>query len=207
MNPIHSVMAVCMPGDEINPERVAVHFVLQKGWHIYWENPGDTGMSTTLEGVEETFYPTPQSIPLPNNLTSYGYEGEVVLFGTKPTSTIEVRWLACTQDTCIPGKQSLFLQEIDSTEYMELWKKIPQKCTYAVHTSLNDSEIHIPQAQKGWVVPFSESVLDIRRLEIKEDTVRISWESLTSTKRLLWVQQEESCILSVHPQNPHLEQP
>src|SRR5206468_2097081 len=34
-----------VPGE---PTTVALRLVLEKGWHTYWRNPGDSGLPTTL---------------------------------------------------------------------------------------------------------------------------------------------------------------
>ncbi|MFL2733220.1 MAG: protein-disulfide reductase DsbD domain-containing protein, partial [Gammaproteobacteria bacterium] len=54
-------------------------FSLQKDWHTYWINPGDSGEAATFEWdlpdgfhVTGPFWPEPEVIPYPP-LTTYGY--------------------------------------------------------------------------------------------------------------------------------------
>jgi thiol:disulfide interchange protein DsbD len=98
---------------------VGFHFHLQKGWHIYWQNPGDSGQAPSItwtlpEGFTagDIIWPTPQLIPL-NSLADYGYTNEILLMvpiqapaGLKPGHFVRlsahIRWLVCNE-ICIPG--------------------------------------------------------------------------------------------------------
>ena len=69
-------------GDELI---IGLRFKLTPGWHIYWKNPGDSGLPPEIEwnlpeGIEfeEILWPSPELAPL-EPLTSYGYYDEVVL--------------------------------------------------------------------------------------------------------------------------------
>ncbi len=64
---------------------VALRLSMEKGWHTYWRNPGDSGLPTTLEwklpaGVEAgpIEWPAPHVLPA-GPLVNYGYDGEVLL--------------------------------------------------------------------------------------------------------------------------------
>ena len=63
----------------------ALRLKLADGWHVYWRNPGDSGLPPTVEWTSspavtagEFRFPPPHAIPL-EPLMNYGYEGEVVL--------------------------------------------------------------------------------------------------------------------------------
>jgi thiol:disulfide interchange protein DsbD len=96
---------------------LAVRQTIEPGWHTYWINPGDSGEPTTIEwtlpaGFEAAPFqwPVPQAIPT-GPLTSFGYEGTVLLLSTvKVPQTLpdgpvtiagKVRYLVC-KDICIP---------------------------------------------------------------------------------------------------------
>jgi thiol:disulfide interchange protein/DsbC/DsbD-like thiol-disulfide interchange protein len=102
----------------------AIEFKLEKGWHVYWQNPGDYGDAPRLVwpehadfGVSNFLWPMPRKIQV-GTIVSFGYEDEVLLPFTvtlpEPlsTSTVEiapeVHWLVC-KDICIPGKAKLSL--------------------------------------------------------------------------------------------------
>jgi len=106
------------------PFLVAITFRIGPGWHIYWSNPGDTGLPTTIAWdlpkgfhASEIMWPVPQRF-ISLGLASYGYEDEVSLLTriTPPTSVppgkvtfhAHVGWLACRVE-CRPGETDLSL--------------------------------------------------------------------------------------------------
>ncbi len=111
---------------EISPggtTRLAIHLDLEPGWHVYWENPGDSGLATTaqVKGPEgfvigPVLYPVPKRIEQPGGLVCYGYEDSACLFVdvTAPESlkgdefkfTSEVQWLIC-EEVCFYGEAKL----------------------------------------------------------------------------------------------------
>jgi thiol:disulfide interchange protein DsbD len=110
------------PGDSL---QAGLYFKLDKGWHVYWSNAGDSGEPPRIrwklpEGVTAgpMEFPVPQRLPL-GPLMDYGYENEVVFpillhadASLKPGSTLDasakVDWLVC-REVCIPGKAELKL--------------------------------------------------------------------------------------------------
>jgi thiol:disulfide interchange protein DsbD len=111
-----------VPGE---PLTVALRLAMDRGWHTYWQNPGDSGLPTTLawklpSGMRAgpIQWPAPQAIPV-GPLVNYGYEGEVLLLtqiasigdgaGDK-TITLAARadWLVC-KEICIPEGADLTL--------------------------------------------------------------------------------------------------
>jgi len=102
---------------------LAFHFDIAPGWHIYWRNPGQTGVATAIEvtapegwKVGEVMWSRPKSIPpIPPGSASgpsYGYENEAVFFvpirapRKLETGSVEVKaavdWLVC-KETCLTG--------------------------------------------------------------------------------------------------------
>ena len=60
---------------------IALAQALEAGWHVYWKNPGDSGLPLMLNwilptGFEagEIGYPLPHKLPL-GPLTNFGHEG------------------------------------------------------------------------------------------------------------------------------------
>jgi thiol:disulfide interchange protein DsbD len=106
--------------------RVGVRFLLEPHWHVYWKNPGDSGMTPSIrwrlpEGVKasEIAWPVPVRIPTPPFMT-FGYEGEVTLSSeisvpaayaasTLPVAA-DVEWLVCNPETCEPGDAKLSIE-------------------------------------------------------------------------------------------------
>lgn len=142
------------------PSWVGLLFQLDPGWHIYWENPGDSGEPPKVEWQLPSGYEAgPIRWPTPIRLGSgsvvdYGYEGEVALMaavaGPRKTGltsfpvAAEVRYIVC-REICIPGKAHL-TAEIPignaTREMRERWKEI--------HSRMQDQ---IPQyAPAAWNV-------------------------------------------------------
>ena len=111
-----------VPGQSFD---LAVRFDLEELWHIYWENPGASGLSTTIDWVlpenivaGEIQWPAPERIQL-GGLVNYGYEEEAVFIvtlqapedlklGSELTITADLFWLIC-QEICLPGEVTLEL--------------------------------------------------------------------------------------------------
>ncbi|MDP3494600.1 MAG: protein-disulfide reductase DsbD family protein, partial [Hyphomonadaceae bacterium] len=96
----------------------ALKLDLADGWHVYWRNPGDSGLppvATWTPSPVATFgdfrFPAPHAIPLAT-LMNYGYEHQVVLpfqiqiaADAKPGTDVpiggKIEYLICA-DICIP---------------------------------------------------------------------------------------------------------
>jgi DsbC/DsbD-like thiol-disulfide interchange protein len=101
------------------PFYAAVRLTVAPGWHVYWKNPGDAGVSTTVDWTlpagwhaEELLYPIPRRFDSTGDITTFGYEDEVVLMarivpGAEPASGAKlgakVSYLVC-KEQCIPGE-------------------------------------------------------------------------------------------------------
>ena len=108
---------------------VGLHFQLDPKWHIYWVNPGDSGLAPKIEWKLPPGYSAgPISWPIPQRITlgplvNYGYEDEVLLMMPLKTTpevaeggkdgevTLEgtAKWLVCS-DICIPGEAPVSLK-------------------------------------------------------------------------------------------------
>jgi thiol:disulfide interchange protein DsbD len=102
---------------------LGVRFDMKPEWHIYWHNPGESGLATSIrfelpEGMEagSLLWPAPERFIQPGDILGYGYTDSVVLASKVyiPTDMTEasipirakIRWLAC-KDVCIPGSSEL----------------------------------------------------------------------------------------------------
>ena len=111
------------PGQTLD---LGLRFQLDKGWHIYWVNPGDSGEPPSIEwqlpagltaGAIE--WPTPKRFES-GSIVDYGYEDAVLLIvplqaeATLPTQPpiridAKVKVLVCSHEMCVPGKTELTL--------------------------------------------------------------------------------------------------
>lgn len=110
-----------MPGQQL---AVLLHFQPDPGWHTYWQNPGDSGLATSISwqlptGVKAGAiqWPTPQAFIIPP-LVNYGYAGQTLLLtelsipadyaADSLTIYADVDWLVC-EEICIPADASFEL--------------------------------------------------------------------------------------------------
>jgi DsbC/DsbD-like thiol-disulfide interchange protein len=104
---------------------LGLRFQLEKGWHIYWVNPGDSGepprvrwqlpAGLTAGAIE---WPTPRRLGT-STIVDYGYEDAVVLLAPMSADAslaaqgpvqlgAEVRVLVC-REVCVPGDAQVSL--------------------------------------------------------------------------------------------------
>ncbi|MDX1974867.1 MAG: protein-disulfide reductase DsbD family protein [Rickettsiales bacterium] len=104
------------------PLKLAIQLKPREGWHTYWQNPGDSGIATSLswtlpEGFSASAiaWPVPQRL-VEGPLVTYGYKGDVLLPVTiMPPDTLSAKnytlmvkasWLVC-KEICIPESATL----------------------------------------------------------------------------------------------------
>lgn len=125
----HGTLELIAEKQEIAPGQtldVGLRFQLEKGWHVYWINPGDSGEPPRVEwrlppglsaGAIE--WPTPRRLES-GSIVDYGYEDALLLIvpiraqaslAAQPTAQLgaEVRVLVCSHEMCIPSKAELSL--------------------------------------------------------------------------------------------------
>ncbi|MFM8229767.1 MAG: protein-disulfide reductase DsbD domain-containing protein, partial [Chthoniobacterales bacterium] len=107
------------------PFRLGLHLKIAPGWHVYWKNPGDSGIATEPGwDLPENFqvgslqWPLPKRITEPGNIEVYAYKTETLLVaevvppqnmdGESVTFRAKPKWLVCEQ-ICIPGAAELEL--------------------------------------------------------------------------------------------------
>jgi DsbC/DsbD-like thiol-disulfide interchange protein len=104
---------------------IGLHFILDPGWHIYWQNPGDSGEPPRIQfQLPAGFHAGQIEWPAPQRLGSatvvdFGYSGEVLLIiplaipanavaGTHENLAATAKWLVC-REICIPDQAQLGL--------------------------------------------------------------------------------------------------
>ncbi len=109
------------------PLTFGLHFELRPGWHVYWQNPGDSGQAPRVKWTlpagftaGELQWPAPHPIRT-GPIMNFGYDENVlfpitvqapaemppdVLEGQDATFKVKADWLVCKED-CIPGSAEL----------------------------------------------------------------------------------------------------
>ncbi len=102
-----------------------LNFQIEKGWHIYWVNPGDSGQPPRVKwrlpaglSAGELEWPAPRRLRT-STIVDFGYDGVVTLLvpmrasSTLPPNPeaqlgVELKVLVC-REICIPGKAQVSL--------------------------------------------------------------------------------------------------
>lgn len=106
--------------------RIGVFFQPDAGWHVYWKNPGDTGLAPNFEWqlpkgarLSDLYWPFPERIPIAH-LINYGYHEAMVMADLHLAADSDVTdlalkldWLVCEQ-SCVPGDAELALNARES---------------------------------------------------------------------------------------------
>jgi thiol:disulfide interchange protein DsbD len=115
---------------------------LKPGWHVYWSNPGDSGLPLAFDWtLPDGFiagpieYPAPERIPLPP-LVNYGHVGDPVFrtslaapadarAGDVVTVALRAQWLICA-DVCVPetGEFRLAIPIVDAPQLNANWRAV-----------------------------------------------------------------------------------
>jgi thiol:disulfide interchange protein len=121
----HLHVELVFPHNQLYPggsNAAGLYFKLERGWHVYWQNAGDSGEPprirwTLPDGVTAGTiqFPPPTRLPL-GPLMDFGYENEVLFpFSFQVADSVKegpavlhakVNWLVC-REVCIPGKAEL----------------------------------------------------------------------------------------------------
>ena len=155
---------------------LAVQLTMEPGWHIYWRNPGDAGLATSVKwklpaGVTAgpIAWPRPERFSA-RSIVGYGYRERVALlvpvkvpqrFAPK-TLTVEaaVSWLTCAE-VCIPGGQTLRLTlpvgdfapkraTAHAHVFAETRRQLPQPARFPVTFVMDDERIRLRFARAAF---------------------------------------------------------
>jgi DsbC/DsbD-like thiol-disulfide interchange protein len=124
----HAKVELLAQSSAISPGQkvwLGLHFSLEKGWHIYWKNPGDSGQPPVLRWelppgfrAGEVRWPRPQKLKT-SFLAGYGYEDDAMLLvfirvpgsakiGSPAEISLQAKWLIC-QEVCLPDQAQFHL--------------------------------------------------------------------------------------------------
>lgn len=143
------VELIAEPGSLAKSQQLwlGLHFSLEKDWHIYWVNPGDSGLPPVLQwqlppgfSAGEIQWPRPEKLKR-STLADYGYQDDVVLLvplhvpsGSKSGATgvirLQAKWLIC-REVCIADHAELNLSlpvqsDAHSALFAQARKQLPK---------------------------------------------------------------------------------
>jgi len=144
-----------VPGE---PLTVALRLKMEKHWHTYWKNPGDSGLPTRIAwALPQGFSAGPIQWPAPRRinvgpLTNFGYEGEILLLtdiqvpagiaaGSAVPITARADWLVC-EEICIPGDATFSFMLPVSDE--------PAAADPKWAKAIERTREQLPRALEGW---------------------------------------------------------
>ena len=125
----HGTLELISENSTITPGHdftVGLEFKMERGWHIYWDNPGDSGEPPHVtwqlpKGLSagEIKWPAPRKMGA-STIVNYVYDGDVLLmapirvgadYSATASDKIEaaVKFLICSDQMCMPGKAQLAL--------------------------------------------------------------------------------------------------
>ncbi|MEC8067306.1 MAG: thioredoxin family protein [Pseudomonadota bacterium] len=151
------------------PFEIGVAFTVDPGWHIYWDNAGDSGYKTSINWsfdkkvkmLKENLTPTPQ-IFNSEGIVDYGFKGNVLYktiaqLENSPKSfslfaEADIKYLVC-KDVCLPGEakisKAFTLGEdnepsLDAGMFLIHDEKSPKQYKeYKIHTIEEGSNYHL----------------------------------------------------------------
>ncbi len=104
---------------------LGVHFILEKGWHIYWVNPGDSGQPPVFQwqlppgfSAGDIQWPRPNKMQT-SHLADYGYHDDVLLLtqvnapknltiNSRAEIALDAKWLIC-REVCLADHAHLHI--------------------------------------------------------------------------------------------------
>ena len=155
---------------------IGIKMDMQKNWHTYWKNPGDSGgpikvQWKTSDNIEigNIKWPTPELIPY-EPLMTYGYTDFVIFpFDYKKNdendSSIEVNvdFLIC-DDICVPEKAYIktTLDQIKEDSLLIEWDKYVPNVVLPVLVKLNNEFIEIRFSNNDVIISSFMVLINIK---------------------------------------------
>jgi DsbC/DsbD-like thiol-disulfide interchange protein len=176
-------------------------FNLKPDWHLYWRNPGDTGLAPKIKwqlpntiSSDEIQWPYPHLITT-DSIYNFGYSNSLLLPVSMQTQNLNqdkielaatVEWLVC-KDICIPGKAELrkTFNTADSCQnntheklFTEWQKRIPETA------NLLDGSARLVNNQFQLELYFTQPVFrNAKAIDIFiEDSQVVSYQPVNSSR-------------------------
>lgn len=171
-----------------------IEFKIKDGWHIYWRNSGESGMSTRVDWIApegssfgEIQWPVPEKFAELGDIQTIGFENTPIFLqeasiplSEKETKvTAELKWLVC-KDICIPGSVALSkdINQDGSSDFIQRAKKeIPSL------TPTSQNKYHFKYGKK-----LSSFYISLNSFELDENHIQVfpyKYENFLSSRPLL----------------------
>ena len=181
--------------EAIQPGRtfhLGVRLHVKPGWHVYWKDPGDAGLATSVEfalpkgfRAGELRWPVPVTFRQPGDIVGYGYENAVLLAAeiTPPAKLppggavefrAEVAWLGC-KAMCVPGEQSVRLTLPTAAAARPANTEIFRRWRHRLPVAASDTEAPAAAAVAGRIPSGETSGQFTIRLQWKTPPPRVEW--------------------------------
>lgn len=159
----------------------AVELQVDPSWHVYWKNPGDTGVAPSIQwdlptGItaSDIYWPYPETESTPIGISHF-YQDKVQLLVKLNAAkdfqpqTLSIKgtvdWLACSEEQCLPGESTIAASVAVSQE-------VPSKA----HDSLIENALkHLPKSGKELKVNQNSREIDITVPGKFDETALISF--------------------------------
>jgi len=169
------------PGGNVN---VAFTFEMKDDWHIYWQNPGDAGLPTSIDwqlpegfNLDAVMYPVPEK-HVSNEIADYVYYPKATILtsfrlpknlpaDTTLQLTAYVKWLRCN-NVCIPGGDTLTVEILVSSavpEKSDLHDDIDDYIEAVFPFDSDKWKVHLNKTDSSVVFYISEKNGDTRGIE------------------------------------------
>lgn len=203
----HATVSLISQYDAIVPygeTPIGVKLDIEPGWHVYWQNPGDSGLAPQVVwqnlaenlSIEIMPWPVPHKIVTPP-LASYGYTNQVLIpFNLhmeegQPGGSIHVsamaEWLVC-KEICLPEKQKITLTlptaEVATENlavaalFKETMKQLPQASPEGITAETDGKSIDIllPQGvtEASFVPALEGTIFDAGDQVLQQGRLRVA---------------------------------
>lgn len=185
---------------------VGLRFNIDDDWHIYWRNPGDSGIPptfswTTPKGVTvgDIQWTFPEKVDYPP-LTSFVYSNTVLLMsevkvpenysGQNLTLQLHAEWLIC-QDICMPGDGDFELTLPVANETPSIdpeWQTLFTETRFKLPITLTDWKFSLVHKEKAIEIHaqkpqwFSGDIQQVRFFPFEQEIIEnIEEQPLTLT--------------------------
>ena len=193
-------------------DSVLAKFTLKPDWHIYWSNPGEIGLPTTVKASNSSLDIINQSVPQIRTvyevMNEYLYENTAYFelkLDNLQQAKIAFDFVECN-DVCKPEKLIFDMAELPAAND-KLWQEIkaaatttfPQKIK--LDSPLKQNEVHFKTSSPNIkFIPTEQNIIDDESVEISgnKKNISIKWQS-DPAKQL-------KQALIVTPQNSYLAQ-